>query len=133
MAGSYNHAVNRRGQLRSPQHMTIATETPGDAYETIEEMYGMIWFLASDRRVGSDAWSPAEWVEQARLNYQDGIKWSPGREGDEPYAETVDDGVLDTIQMYLARLGPGEVDSAQVATDITDALRKRGYLQGVEG
>lgn len=69
MAGSYNHAVEDDGRLRSPSTMTIATETQGDAYETIEEFYGMVWYLA-----GGDP----EKVEEARRNYQQGIEMSPG-------------------------------------------------------
>lgn len=71
MAGSYNHAVDDAGRLRDPETMTVATETQGDAYETIEEMFGMIWYLA-----GGD---PAR-VEEARQNYQAGIAASPGRQ-----------------------------------------------------
>lgn len=74
MAGSYNHAVTSKGKLRNRENMTIATETQGDAYETIEEMYGMIWFLAG----GS-----ARLVEEARLSYKIGIdQHSPGRQKD---------------------------------------------------
>ena len=71
MAGSYNHAVNDDGQLRNPNNMTIATETQGDAYETIEELYGMVWWLAH----GDDAL-----VEEARQRYREGIAISPGHE-----------------------------------------------------
>ena len=71
MAGSYRHAVNDRGQLRNTRHMSIATETGGDAYETIEEFYGMVWWLAE---------GDPERVEAARLAYRDGIAISPGRE-----------------------------------------------------
>lgn len=74
MAGSYNHAVNGQGQLRNWRHMTIATETQGDAYETIEEFYGMVWFLA-----GGDAAR----VEEARQRYLDGIALSPGHEDED--------------------------------------------------
>lgn len=74
MAGSYNHAVTDSGQLRNWRTMTIATETQGDAYETIEEMYGMIWFLANGR---------SGLVEEARLNYEEGIGLSPGRQPEE--------------------------------------------------
>jgi hypothetical protein len=69
MAGSYQHATTDSGQLRNWQTMTIATETQSDAYETIEEMFGMIWWLA-----GGDA----SRVEDARLHYLDGISRSPG-------------------------------------------------------
>jgi len=79
MAGSYNHAVAVDGRLRNERNMTIATETQGDAYETIEEMYGMIWYLAGG--------SPDR-VEVARTYWQDGIVISPGREEpDVRYAE----------------------------------------------
>ena len=72
MAGSYLHATTDDGKLRNWKTMAgIATETQGDAYETIEEMYGMIWWLAN----GS-----APMVELARQHYEDGINQSPGRE-----------------------------------------------------
>lgn len=51
--------------------MGIATETQGDAYETIEEMYGMIWFLAEGDLAK---------VEQARVQWKAGIDLSPGRQ-----------------------------------------------------
>ena len=71
MAGSYRHAVDDDGRLRNGRNMGIATETQGDAYETIEEMYGMIWWLANGN---------ADSVEAARQRYLDGIELSPGRE-----------------------------------------------------
>lgn len=71
MAGSYNHAVTTAGKLRNTDTMTNATETQGDAYETIEEMYGMIWWLANG--------NPAI-VEAARKNWYEGIKLSPGKQ-----------------------------------------------------
>ena len=71
MAGSYNHAVTDAGLLRNWRTMTIATETQGDAYETIEEMYGMIWFLA-DGDVAR--------VEEARRSYKTGLDLSPGHQ-----------------------------------------------------
>jgi len=73
MAGSYNHATTN-GRLRNWRTMSIATETGGDSYETIEEMYGMIWFLAA---------GDAGRVEDARQNYKTGIEWSPGRQPDD--------------------------------------------------
>lgn len=71
MAGSYRHATTDQGQLRNCRTMPIATETQGDAYETIEELYGMVWFLA-----GGDAGR----VEEARQRYDEGITMSPGRQ-----------------------------------------------------
>lgn len=49
MAGSYNHVVHpRTGNLLDNEGMMFSgmIENLGDAYEAIEEMYGMIWFLA---------------------------------------------------------------------------------------
>jgi hypothetical protein len=74
MAGSYNHAVTDDGRLRNWKTMTIATETQGDAYETIEEMYGMIWYLADGK---------ANSVEDARQNYKVGLEVSPGVQGED--------------------------------------------------
>lgn len=71
MAGSYKHATTDKGKLRNWKTMGIATETKGDAYETIEEMYGMIWFLAEGHE---------DMVEIARENYKTGIDLSPGRQ-----------------------------------------------------
>jgi hypothetical protein len=131
VAGSYKHAVNSKGQLRSPKHMLIATETPGDAYETIEEFYGMVWWLA-DMCVAMHASTsipPSDWVEQARINYKQGIKASPGREGDEPYAEAVDDEVHELIRQYTEAATLG---SDVEVGDLVKELRKRGHLSGVK-
>jgi hypothetical protein len=78
MAGSYRHAVTDDGKLRNPESMTIATETQGDAFETIEQMYGMIWWLAH-QLLGDDA----ELVELARIHYREGLGLSPGLEDDD--------------------------------------------------
>lgn len=78
MAGSYNHCVDDNGHLLSNDEMMISgamIENLGDAYEAIEEMFGMIWFLAA---MGPDspAMSPADLVDHARLNYKAGLKLS---------------------------------------------------------
>jgi hypothetical protein len=45
-------------------------ENGGDVFETVEEMYGMIWFLA-----GTYAYrDPRAAVEDARKQYQEGLK-----------------------------------------------------------
>lgn len=74
MAGSYRHAVDHLGRLTNFEEMTIAIETQGDAYETIEEMYGMIWWLAEGN---------SERVEEARQRWADGLAMSPGRQPDD--------------------------------------------------
>lgn len=78
MAGSYNHCIDANGHLLSNDEMMISgamIENLGDAYEAIEELYGMIWFLAS---MGSNApaMPPADLVEHARQNYKLGLELS---------------------------------------------------------
>lgn len=69
MAGSYNHCVTRLGKLRNNHSFLQHIETLGDAYEAVEEMYGMIWYLAS----GNEAR-----VELARDHWRLGMERSPG-------------------------------------------------------
>jgi hypothetical protein len=71
MAGSYNHTVTNRGLLRNNKSFIDMIENLGDAYETIEEFYGMVWFLAQ---------GDADRVEEARQRYKEGIEMSPGRQ-----------------------------------------------------
>lgn len=77
MAGSYNHVVNDKGNLLDNDEMMISAamiENLGDAYEAIEEMYGMIWYLAGKH---SDYATPAYikvLVENARQNYEQGLR-----------------------------------------------------------
>jgi hypothetical protein len=82
MAGSYSHVVTNKGKLGNPQRVCGMLETnSGDVYEAVEEMYGMIWWLAA-RLTQHDAFiEPAGWVEEARKNYGTGItEDSPGRQ-----------------------------------------------------
>lgn len=74
MAGSYKHCVNEQGQLYNNENLHDMLDTFGDVDEAIEELYGMIWYLAK-----GDAAS----VEVARKHYQEGLDDSPGREDDE--------------------------------------------------
>lgn len=94
MAGSYKHATTDSGKLRKPESFTGMVENLGDAYETVEEMYGMIWRLANQlARIEADQAvagytdmdlqeSAAKFVEQARE------EWKPGLENDSPGVET---------------------------------------------
>lgn len=76
MAGSYNHAVTSKGKLRT-RDFGNAIETMGDAFETVEEMYGMIWWLASELAAEELSYA-AKLVEAARQDYKTGIALSPG-------------------------------------------------------
>lgn len=71
MAGSYNHCVTKSGRLLSNESFVDMIENLGDAYEAVEEFYGMIWFLAN---------GDASRVEEARIAYRDGLNMSPGVE-----------------------------------------------------
>jgi hypothetical protein len=71
MAGSYAHVVDKRGRLLNNRNLVQMIENLGDAYEAIEEMYGMIWYLAGGDEVK---------VEQARVHYRDGLIESPGQQ-----------------------------------------------------
>lgn len=71
MAGSYRHATDDQGRLRNWRTMSNAVENGGDAFETIEEFYGMVWWLANGE---------PGLVEAARTRWTIGIDWSPGYE-----------------------------------------------------
>lgn len=76
MAGSYKHVVNKKGQLLTPEEFSKKIENLGDAYEAVEEMYGMIWWLAT--KYGDWMRYPAEIaVEDAREQYKEGVELSP--------------------------------------------------------
>lgn len=73
MAGSYNHVITEEGNLRGPEKVSQTLETGGDVYEAVEEMYGMIWWLA---HMAPDAppMTPAELVQMACQNYPAGLE-----------------------------------------------------------
>lgn len=91
MAGSYKHVVDDQGRLLDNEQVAGMLETGGDVYEAVEEMYGMIWWLATHLsecqwpqeppRDGHQA-QAARNVERARERYEKGLDLSPGlREG----------------------------------------------------
>ena len=71
MAGSYGHiADDKTGKFIGVELI----DNLGDAYEALEECFGMIWFLAD---------GDASKVEEAWKRWEDGIAMSPGvAEGD---------------------------------------------------
>jgi hypothetical protein len=74
MAGSYNHIVDRRGNLLDNERFVGMIETLGDAYEMAEQLYGMVWWLAFNLEL--DAQDAREVVEQARLQYRRGLEFA---------------------------------------------------------
>lgn len=69
MAGSYRHVVDDAGRLLGPEYVAGTLENDGDVYEAVEQMYGMIWYLADG--------DPAK-VERAERYYRWGLGLSPG-------------------------------------------------------
>lgn len=82
MAGSYRHCVdNQTGKLLVNEQLQGMLECcSGDVYEAVEQMYGMIWWLAA--QLQSVYTSPsAEFVEAARQEWKLGLVISPGTDG----------------------------------------------------
>jgi hypothetical protein len=85
MAGSYNHVVTSQGNLRSNERLVGMLENGGDVFEAVEQMFGMIWYLAEklDGPADAESLDPEERlekykdvklaVEEARLNYKTGL------------------------------------------------------------
>lgn len=72
MAGSYRHVVDDDGRLRDNEAFLVGIENLGDAYEAVEEMYGMVWWLAD---------GDAQKVRVAEFNWDFGIsEKSPARD-----------------------------------------------------
>lgn len=80
MAGSYNHVVEDDGSLlptTAPFGIGML-ENGGDVFEAVEEMYGMIWYLANIPLIGKHLGEvPLDLVELARQNYREGLRLSP--------------------------------------------------------
>ena len=87
MAGSYNHVVANDGNLGSNEFIVDMLENGGDVFEAVEEMYGMIWFLAAGQveiaaqNLPADAPQAKEsamklLVEIARQHYKEGLEIS---------------------------------------------------------
>lgn len=75
-------------KLRSNESFCGMVENLGDAYETAEECFGMIWWLAdalaaTGRPAGEDPGREEVllWIRQAEDHYQDGLKLG-GRQKD---------------------------------------------------
>ena len=73
MAGSYGHCVNDDGKLLGPYDLNGMLTTGGDVWEAVEELFGMVWWLAA---------GDAERVQQAWEHYRDGLELSPGQAED---------------------------------------------------
>lgn len=74
MAGSWKHLVTKKGKFRG----VSLIDNLGDAYEALEECYGMIHWLAHREIPVSLHDTPESLIELARLEYRRGIELSPG-------------------------------------------------------
>lgn len=80
MAGSYNHVVKDDGSLAKPDRVCGMLEcSSGDVYEAVEEMYGMIWYLADqlEDQIGVGSITTAQLIDDARKGYKEGLALSP--------------------------------------------------------
>ena len=78
MAGSYNHITTEDGSLASPRRMLTILDNGGDVFETIEQMYGMIWYLANGYYVEpGHKTDPRLMVVDAIMHYKEGLSMSP--------------------------------------------------------
>jgi len=74
MAGSYKHIVNDDGNLRSNQAIADTLENGGDVFECVEEMYGMIWYLAARAHLPLE--KVEDTVKEAQINYKSGLEYA---------------------------------------------------------
>lgn len=74
MAGSYQHCVTDDGKLLGPVMLrAMLVENGGHVWEAVEELYGMVWYLAAGDELK---------VEEAQRMFRVGIQSSPGIYGD---------------------------------------------------
>jgi acyl-CoA synthetase (AMP-forming)/AMP-acid ligase II len=73
MAGSYSHVVTDDGNLGSNEHVVNMLENGGDVFEAVEEMYGMIWYLAAVLVPVNKPITAKEAVKEAQQHYTIGL------------------------------------------------------------
>lgn len=76
MAGSYGHVVRDDGGLGNNDHITSMLENGGDVFEAIEEMYGMLWYLAKSLEMETGR-AAATLIAEAQAHYKEGLASSP--------------------------------------------------------
>lgn len=76
---SYNQIVDSNGGL-----INIEYASTSEVFRAVEQMYGMIWYLAERLNANLPAGAPAfrhldrlALVEEAQKNYKQGLRWSP--------------------------------------------------------
>jgi len=72
MAGSYGHVVDDEGRLRTNERVVWSLENGGDVCEAVEEMYGMIHWLAN--RISEVSGIPrSDLIAEAVERYEEGV------------------------------------------------------------
>lgn len=75
MAGSYNHIVRDDGNFEAdPFTLSNILETDGDVFECVQELYGMIWYLANKSVPNGYHEIVNKNVAEAREHYQKGLE-----------------------------------------------------------
>jgi hypothetical protein len=69
MAGSWGHITTKAGKFQG----TRLIDNLGDAYEALEECFGMVQWLASRLEARSNVHDRNEWIGEATAHYQDGL------------------------------------------------------------
>ena len=82
MAGSWRHMTGRTGRFLNNENFCQMVENLGDAYETAEECFGMVWYLASELGDVTGT-APRTLVEAARVNYKKGLRAGGRQKGNE--------------------------------------------------
>ena len=77
MAGSFNHIVDIDGGLFSDMGIVAMLDTGVDVFETIEQMYGMIWYMAYALEAADAYENRKDAIDEARVFYKEGLNISP--------------------------------------------------------
>lgn len=70
MTDPFGHMASSDGQILELEEFVKTIDNPGDAYEMVEEMLGMIWHLAN-RIAQATGEDPTTIIEGARKQFQD--------------------------------------------------------------
>jgi len=84
MQEPYMRVVKKDGSLRKDLDLLNHI---GDFYETVEELYGMIWYLAHSIAEEDAYESAVFFIEDARKHYKEGLGFSPTKRFSPPDQE----------------------------------------------
>jgi hypothetical protein len=77
MTGSYTHLVDAKGGLERGPVILDLLDHPEDMYEAIQQLYGMIWYLAEQLSRNGFFPTAADAVSEAKEFYKEGLQVSP--------------------------------------------------------